>query len=227
MSADAAGGAQTSTTSADGGAKGGATDNQNKQVAFEDHKRALDDLHRFKQKAFDAEKAASDLKARLEAFDKTQKESQGDFKSLSEQYKTSADEWKSKYEGLKGTMVLTEKYKAASQALLKAGMKPEALKILEKDEFKDLEVEATTSGRFIVHGTDLYVDKFKQEFPFAFGTGQPPTINNGGGGAGASEEMITPAKLLEIERAAKAKGDMTEYHKAFKKYAEQRQKLKQ
>lgn len=213
----------TSNESTNGGANSG-ENTTSETVSKSDHQRVIDDMMKFKKNFNDTTKERDDLKARLEALEKAGKESSGDFKSLSEQYKTAADEWKSKYDGLKGSMVITEKHKAASSALLKAGMSPDALKILEKESFEDIEVEATSQGRFITHGVDLYVDKFKKEYPFAFPTAKPPTINMGGGSGNTDSEALTPAKLFDIEVECRKKKDMKPYYEALKKYQEQKTK---
>jgi hypothetical protein len=213
-----------SNGNAGGGAQGGNT-NTIESVSKADHQRVLDDMMKFKKNFNDTAKENEDLKARLEALEKAGKESSGDFKSLAEQYKNTADEWKGKYDGLKGSIVINEKHKAASQALLKAGMKADALKILEKEDFKDIEVEATTSGRFLVHGVDLFVDKFKKEYPFAFGTGEAPVVNTGGGGSSNDHgDELTPKRLHEIEIECRKKNDMNPYYEAVKKYSAQKAK---
>lgn len=211
----------TSTEISDGGANG-----KPDTVPKADHQRVLDDMMKFKKNFNDAAKENGDLKARLEALEKTKSETTGDFKSLYEKEKIARDELNGKYEGLKSSMVLTEKYKAASAALIKAGMNPEAMKLLDKEDFNEIEVEATSQGRFIPHGVDLYVDKFKKEFPFAFQTGKPPTMNGGGGSGGTttSGEDVTPAKLFEIEQECKKKKDMKPYYEALEKYKKSKQK---
>ncbi len=217
----------TTPENTNGGANGGDHDKDKKKViAPEDHERALSDLNKFKKERDDAKRAADDFKARLEALEKTKAESAGDFKSLYEQQKAANEEMKTKYEGLKSSMVLTQKHAAASSALAKAGLKPEFFQFLEKEEFTEMEVESTSQGRFLVHGSELLVDNWKKRFPSAFGSGTPPTFNGGGGGAGGAGEDgdLTPAKLFEIEQACKKKGDMKPYDQAYEKYVQQKKK---
>lgn len=211
------------TAGANGGANGDQDSGSKNVVAKEDHDRALSDLQRFKKQAQDVQKERDDFKARLEALEKQKTESSGDFKSLYEAQLEAYNELKGKNEALKGSMILSEKYKTASSALAKAGIAPEALKILDKEDFKDMEVEFTTQGRMLVHGAETFVDRFKKEYPFAFPTGKAPQINTGGGSSGAADAAeLTASSLYELEKKCKAKGDMTEYNAAIQKYIEQK-----
>lgn len=210
-----------------GGAAGGNKDGGGgaETVAKADHDRALADLHKFKSEAKAKETELADLKARLEAIETEKKTSTGDFKSLYEQSQSSANEWKSKYEGLKGSMVITEKHKAATAALVKAGIHAEALSMLDHEKFEGMEVEATSQGRFIVHGADLFAESFKKKYAFAFGKGAPPVVNAGGGSGGGSEGGdLNPTRLFEIEQECKKKGDMKPYREAVTRYMEQKRK---
>jgi hypothetical protein len=194
-------------------------------VSKSDHQRALDDMIKYKKAASENEKVAADLKARLEALEKSKSESTGDFKTLYEQEKSARGELQGKYEGLKTSMVVTEKHKAASAALLKAGMSPEAMKILDREQFNEIEIEHTSQGRMITHGVDLYVDKFKKEYPFAFPAGKPPTLNNGGGTLPVTDtEEMTPARLFEIEQECKKTKNMKPYYEAVEKFKKSRMK---
>lgn len=156
------------------------------------------------------------LKSKIEESERKAKETGGDFKSLYEQEKNARAESESKLTKLKESMILTQKYKAANEALVKAGLRPEAIKLLDKEDFADLEVEHTSQGRMLVHGADLFVDKFKKEYPFAFAEQKPPTMNSGGGSGSSSGGDISVADLLAAEK--KFGSGSKEYLDTFEKY---------
>lgn len=216
MSSESSGAANNA---ADSGANGG-QDNTQRTVAFEDHKRALDDLHKFKTQAREYESKLSELQTKLESRSKEELEGQGNFKTLYEQEKQARAELEKKYGGLKESITYNEKFKAANAALAKAGLRPEALKILERESLEALEVEATSQGRFLVHGVDLFVDNFKKSFPFAFQDQKPPTVNSGGGASGSmGDDELTPAYMVKLEKTDRAK-----YLELLPKFLEQRKK---
>lgn len=108
----------------------------------------------------------------------------------------------------------SEKFKAASQALTKAGLRPDAMKILERDSLDELQV-GTANGRFVVDGVDTFVDRFKSEFDFAF-LKEDVKINAGGGGAGnTTKQTLTPEYMVELEvkDPKKFKELLPEYYK--------------
>lgn len=179
-------------------------------VKPEDHAKVLSDLQKIRQEneALKNEKATAEQKRLAET---------NDFKSLYEQEKTARTELKTKYEKLKGNVEYNEKFKAVQTALVTAGVKAEALKILEKETLSEVIVEKTSEGRMLVQGVDLYVDKFKKDYAFAFDTKKVDKIN-GGGGSGGTESSgdMTAAKLFEIEKSKGTKSP--EYLSALEQY---------
>lgn len=195
-------------------------------VTKEEHEKVMGELNRQKNLFGSLQKERDDFKSRLEAIEKKKSEDSGDFKNLYEAEKKNREELEGKYQGLKTSMVVSEKHKAASAALVKAGIAADMLQILDSEGFEDLQHEATTQGRILIHGVDLFVDKFKKRFPSAFPKGSAPPINTGGGGSpppGDGEEM-TGAKLFQIEQECKRKNDMKPYYEAHKKFLEQKKK---
>ncbi len=200
------------------------SDNQTRTISFEDHKRALDDMHRFKSQARELEQKYTQLQSQLDTKRKADLEGANDWKSLYEQEKAARAELENKHGSLRENIVYNEKFRAVNAALAKSGLRPDALKILERETLDSIEVEATSQGRFLVHGVDLFVDQFKKQFPFAFQETSPPKINAGGGATGSSfgDEELTPAYMVNLERTDKAK-----YYELMPKFLAQRKaKLK-
>lgn len=163
------------------------------------------EFNRIKKTAVDTQAERDDLKARLEALENKKVEGEGDFKKLADTYKQKLDETEQKLNSFKGNVIVNEKHKAASAALVKAGLLPEALRLLDKEDFADIEVEVTNNGRFISHGVDIFVENFKKSNPYAFAKADAPKINNGSGGrstggddGGAPE--LTHEYMYELEK---------------------------
>jgi hypothetical protein len=195
-------------------------------VSKADHQRALDDMHKFKKLAVDTEKERNDLKTRLEALERDKKTADGDFKGLYETTKARLDEIEAEKKKLKDSMVLTQKHSAVQSALVKAGFKSEFLPLLDKESFDEVVFEATSAGRFLVTGADIFVDQYRKRYPSAFEAAKPPIINTGGGsdGSAGGDSDLTPGKLFTIEQECKKKGNMQPYYEAIKKYQEQKKK---
>lgn len=214
------------------GGTGNSQDPNQKVIKPEDHQRAIDDLHKFKRQASEFEVKFNELQAQMSDLKKNDLKGKEDYKALWEASEAEKNTLKAETTKLKQSVVLTEKYKAAQSALLQAGLKKEAMKILDRESFDEIVVEWTSEGRILTNGVETYVDKFKKEFPFAFGTAEAPKFNGGGGGAGnpsaGADEEMTPAKIIQLEQKMKSFGakpeDRTAYYDAVKKYQEQKKK---
>lgn len=171
----------------------------------EDHKRALDDMHKFKNRWRESQDAMAKLQSELESFKKQQLTDKEDYKSLYEQQVEQNQNLKSSYDKLKGNLLHSERYRAVLPKLQQAGLRSEALKLIDAANLDDLPVEATSSGRFLVEGVDTFVEQFKQDYPFAFESKKPPRVDGGGGATNPGDDgKMTPAKLLEIEKQVNA-----------------------
>lgn len=224
-----AGGAGDPNQDPNAGGAGGGQDPNTKVINPEDHQRALDDLHKFKRQASEFEVKFNELTAQMNELKKNDLKGKEDYKALWEASEAEKNSLKAETTKLKQSVVLTEKYKAASTALMAAGLKKEAMKILDRESFDEIVVEWTSEGRILTNGVETYVDKFKKEFPFAFQTAQAPTFNGGGGGSGGAggDDEITPAKIVQLEMQMKRTGkaeDRTAYYDAVKRYTEQKKK---
>jgi hypothetical protein len=162
------------------------------------------EFNRIKKTAVDTQAERDDLKARLEALEHKKTEDGGDFKKLAETYKSKLDETEQKLNSFKSNVIVNEKHKAASAALVKAGLLPEALRLLDKEDFADIEVEVTNNGRFLSHGVDIFVENFKKSNPYAFAKASPPKVNNGSGGRQTEGDSdapeLTHEYMYELEK---------------------------
>lgn len=225
--ADNAGGA--------GNAGGGAADqnsdsanNQNSQnknsaepkvVPHDDHKRALDDMHRFKAAAKEAAERAAKLQQEMEAIKAESLRAKEDYKSLYETTQQKLAEKEQESSRLKQSVVYAERYRAVLPVLKEAGLRDDAMNLLEMVSLDDIEVEATTNGRFICNGMDRFAESFKARYPFAFKEKQMPNVNTGGGqGKPNQTGPMDAAALFRLEQECKRKGDMQPYYEAVRRY---------
>jgi len=109
-----------------------------KVVAWEDHKRALDDMHKFKRER-------EELKARMGSIESERLREKEDFKGLAERYENEAKEYKEKYEGLNTSLQQNAKFNEVRAAALKAGLRGEAESDLELLGLDTVEVELTSN----------------------------------------------------------------------------------
>lgn len=217
MSTDNGSGASNEQT---GSAEGSAGSNDStKTIKYEDHVRALDDLKKFKSQSRELEMKLQQISEELESTKQQKLAETNDYKSLYEQAANKNKEWQQKYDGLKKNVVFNEKYKAAQKALLDAGIRKEAIKILDKESLDEIVVEHTSEGRMLVNGVEDYVDSFKKNYAFAFEE-KSKTRVNGGGGAAHDSKALTPLDLYTIEK--KHGINSAEYKSAIEQYKKQK-----
>lgn len=196
--------------------------NQSTTIKPEDHIRALDDLKKFKAQSRELETKLQQLQGEMEEQKNRKLTESNDYKTLYEQATAKNKDWETKYSRLKDNVVYNEKYKAAQKALIDAGIRKEALKILDREDLGQIVVEHTSEGRMLVNGVEEYVDSFKKNFAFAFENKQASRVNGGGGGDGGStgDTTMTPVKLYEIEKKHGVRSD--QYRAAVEQYRKQK-----
>lgn len=156
--------------------------------------------------------------------EKAKLEGSGDFQKLWETERKTREEVEAKLAETKSSFVLTQKHIAAKDALIKAGLIPDAMKMLDRETFDALDV-TIANDRFEVKGTDTLVAQWKQEYPFLFkSAAQPPNVNTGGvgstyGGGGAD---ITADDLFKVERKFGVRS--TEYKNAVIQFTQTKAK---
>lgn len=213
MSETDPGGAQSKESSATED-KQKQTDSADKMVRFEDHKRALDDLHKFKRLAQDTEKQKNDLEAKILA----EKE---DFKTLYERTKNELDETNGKLKKRDEAFIYDKKYNAVQAAALQAGLRnPKDLELLDLDPVR---VEFTSEGRTLVQEVEPFVEQLKKERPYWFKSADAAKVNSGGSVNSAKDKPLTPQDLLALERQYKSgKLEKSVYIQKVEEYQKQK-----
>jgi hypothetical protein len=192
------------------------------QIKPEDHIRAIDDLKKFKARSRELEAQLTQIQQEMDESKSRKLTESNDFKALYEQASAKNKDWEIRYSKLKENVVYNEKYKAAQTALIGAGIRKEALRILDKEDLEPIVVEHTSEGRMLVSGVDEYVDSFKKNYGFAFDVKQQARVNGSGGNTQSFDSSMSPAKLYEIE---KKHGILSgEYRSAIEQYKKQRTK---
>lgn len=136
--------------------------------------KTLDELHKYK-------KQVKELQLKAEQENTSRLKEKEDWKALAELREKEATELKAARERDLFHLERDRKMNAALSALKKEGLLDEADKLLDKDSLDDLVVEHTDQGRYIVHGKDSLVQRWKKDLPFAFKNEKAPKINTGGG----------------------------------------------
>lgn len=211
MSENTSGGAQTTTS----GAQGSDPKNQTTEVnananasgststasgatgdASKNDKRVIDDMHRYKTDWKSEKSRADDLQAKIDSDAEQQMKSNEQYKELSELQQTKIDDLGVKNTELKDSLYKTKKYDAVINEARKRGIREEAVADLELLDLDTVDVELTDHGRMIVHGAEQFVELQKTKRPHWFTSDKAPLVNSGGGVNGASTVIVHDAKSL-------------------------------
>lgn len=189
---------------------------EKKVVPVENHKRALDDLHRYKN-------TAKELEARLNAVEEERLREKQDFKALAERYKAESEANSGKLREVNALIERSQKLAALERAALEAGIRPEAIDDLESLRLDTIQLETTSNGRFIVNGVKDFVEDIKSRKPHWFNKAKPPTVDSGGGGAKPTGDgKVTANDMIEMERKVRVgKATKEQYQALWKRYATQ------
>jgi len=183
---------------------------QVKTVKFEDHKRVLDDMHKYK-------KAVQEQSEKLAEFETKLLEKDQDWKKIAEKYKADAESYKKDLTETKSAFVRTQKFNEVQAKALAAGLRPEAIDDLERIDLDAIEVEVTNTGRMSLNGVDDLVESLKKTKSYWFKTPKAPTVNGGGANGTDGDIKLTPSYMFELE-----KKDPKKYQETLPKYLAQR-----
>lgn len=207
MTDENSGGAATgdgSTKSENDGSTKDETQNKTppaRTVALDDHKQALDDMHRFKRER-------NDLQSKLDQQDAAQLAKDKNFEELSNKYKKERDESNTKLASWQDSWFSNERHKAVLSAAHKTGIRTEAIDDLGLLDLATIKVEKTDQGRVIIHGAEDYVTDLKKSKPHWFKADGVPNFNGAGGTQTQdTTDELTPTKFVELEMQLRRKGD--------------------
>lgn len=179
----------------------------------------LNDMMKHKREANQFKTEYEKLQAKVKEMEENNLSEKEDFKTLYERAKEDAEQYKNKYGELQENIVNSEKVSAVEKAAIKLGVRDEALEDLsnrllssDKDE---VEVEATTNGRMLVHGVEGYVSRLKEQKPHWFKGQSAARIDNSSPTYRPPKEMTTD-ELLKLR-----KDNPTEYKRVRQKLMQQ------
>lgn len=182
-------------------------------VPRDDHKRAIDDMHKYKKQA---QELADKLKAKeTEDLKKTQQ-----WQQLAELKEQEAKDAKTEAENLKRAIVADKKYSALREHAITAGLRKEAIGDLDLVDLDDVSIETTSTGRVNVSGVDKAVAKLKLLKPHWF-KDSAPQINAESPGVTNTGGQIDPKQIAAAEQLAKKTGDYTQYRDLLLRYKSQ------
>lgn len=166
-----------------------------KTVSWEDHQRAMNDLHKFKGRAQELEQKLTDA-------EKKSLEKSGEYKTLWEQSQEDLKAEREKSANVLKAAMHTHRFGEVKAEAIRQGLRPEAVSDLESISWDGVPVEMTDKGRFIANGVKERVEKLKGERPHWFTVAQAPRINGGGGGppvGGGTPSKVTTAIMTQAE----------------------------
>lgn len=194
--------------------------NNEKLVKESDHKRVLDDMHKFKKQNKELLSKLGEFEKKLQEAETSKLHEKQDYKTLYETEKQLREQVEKTKRELQSTVLYNEKFRAASQALTKAGLRPEAMSLLDNNPLDEIQVDVA-NGKFIVDGVDTLVESWKSKFGFAFSQ-ENVKINNGGGATKTQKtQELTPAYMVQLETK-----DPEKYKEMLPLYMKQRAERK-
>lgn len=196
-----------------------------KTVSYEDHKRALDDMHGFKSQV-------KTLQEKIDAIESKKLEEGNQYKTLWETEKKKREDAEAETNKTIGYMKNSVRHGEVKAAAVASGLRKEALADLDLLDMNDVPVEVTSTGRFIVNGAQEKVDRIKADKPHWFTLANPPGINPGGAGAppagagaGGAGGKVTVAQVAQAEMDWKrGKIQKADYEKIYRQYCKDNQK---
>lgn len=158
------------------------------------------DMFKFKERYKQTEAEKLKLEQKVQELESARLKEKEDFKSLYEAEKERREGVESKLTSISQNLAYDKKFTAVYPALKKAGLQDSAEKYLSSENFDELELETTSGGRYVVHGVDTYVNKYKEENPILFSKPQAPRINSTvGNNPDLSTKPLTAADVNRYE----------------------------
>jgi hypothetical protein len=156
----------------------------------------------------------ADAQKKLRDAESDKLKASGDFKKLWEQERQQREELENKLKKNTQAFVDAQKRAVVKDAMIKAGLRNDAMKLVEQAHIEDLAVDVD-DGSFKVLGVETFVSKYKSEFPFMFSK-DPGTINTGGTGTRTTTTTSSgPVKSGDVYAAEKKFGTGSQEHKAM------------
>lgn len=214
--------------SADGAGNSGSGSNTNDEtVPLAKYQHMQSDLGKAKDKLRSERERADAAEAKLREQEDQRLEDEGKHKERAEREKQRADSAEQKLTDAENRFKNSEKRRHLQPALKQAGLRDDAMNLLDHQDLSSIEVQVSETGQTTVQGLNEFVDQMKNSYAYAFQKPTADTINGSGGssGGGGGSGEITAQKVFEAEKQWKA-GKMTkdDFLKVYNQYHETQQK---
>lgn len=176
--------------------------NKDENVPKSVYERTKKDMEKYKTKLRDQDSVIQQMKDRLAELENSKKGDDGknDWKSIAEKRAKDLEAEKARTQSLQQSVIYNEKHRAVYAELKKLGLRDEAERLLEYEDFADLEVETTSKGRINVLNAKEWADNFYKQNMFAFVAKKVPSVNSTDGrNTSLNSEKITAAMVVEAE----------------------------
>lgn len=164
------------------------------------YEQVKNDMHKFKRMAQEASEREQQLNARLKEIETNQQKSQGKYKELYEATLNEKEEYKSKWENERNSILEDKKLNAVRELALKKNIRSEALDDLDMIDMQSVVVEKTDMGRYNVHGADQFVEMLQKAKPHWFQDSTPPTVNNSTGDFDGADKTYSPQDMIKLQK---------------------------
>lgn len=164
------------------------------------------------------------LQSQLKNNELTQMKDKEQWKEIAELTTNENDKLTAKLDGMSKAIVQKEKMSAIRTAALQLGIRQDALDVLDRLEFPEVQIETTSLGNFNVVGAKAAVEAIKIKMSFLFGNksgnlnGSLPEVVDGGN--------VTIDQIMKADQKARETGTAeahAEYKKLAQKFSQQKQ----
>lgn len=200
-------------TPEDGGEQGGAP---SETVSKADLERALNDLHKNKNKARELENALKEKEDLLKQMETQRLESEKNYKTLWEKAEANAAAEKKRADETVNSYYHDKKMSKVREIAMASGIRKEALEDLEMLDTNSIIIEKTDHGNVMVHGVEDFVNDLKVKKKWWFESSKAPVINGGQPG------VITDKPMSAADVAKLAETDPAKYQIEMQKLLKQR-----
>ena len=201
-----------------------ASSEERKTVDWQDHQRAMNDLHKFKDRSKSLNAENEELRKKIEGIEAAKLKEQEDWKNYAEVMEKKNADLEAKNEEYKNDFIKNEKLRAVIPELNKQGIHPDALeRLVPNMDLSGIVVERRHDGRIECLGVREFTESFKKDYSFAFNQKTTNGVSSSGGSGVPDGGQMTIEKLNKLEDAYKAgKASRQEYLNAFKAYQQTR-----
>jgi len=199
-------------------------DQQSKPIDPNDHRRAIDDMMKYKKQARSTGDRLKTLETENEKLKTQHLKSQNNYKGLYEETSQRLKEQTERNQALHTSIINHARRESVLPRLHEMGLRKDAHNLFQMSDLDVIDVETTSAGNVIPVESSVqeFCQTFKNQFSYAFDDKRKPVVNSSGGANVLNGKAhLTAQDVFKIERDCAKKGDMTPYHEAVKRFRQQ------